>query len=158
MNFYMKQRVFSWRDKFHICDEDGNEKYYVEGAMFSIGKRLTMFDAAGNEVAEIRQKVLTFLPKYHVQLASGTTLEIKKCFTLFRPKYGVEPLGWTVQGDFWAHEYRILCGETPVAAVNKEWFAFGDAYHIDIAEGSDEVLVLSVLLVVDACIEMNENT
>ena len=157
MNFYMKQRVFSWRDKFHICDEDGNEKYYVEGAMFSIGKRLTMFDAAGNEVAEIRQKVLTFLPKYHVQLASGTTLEIKKRFTLFRPKYGVEPLGWTVQGDFFDHDYEILKGESLMATVAKRWLSWGDAYEISVSPAADEVSALATVLVIDACLEQQSN-
>ena len=157
MNFYMKQRVFSWRDKFHICDEEGNEKYYVEGAAFSIGKRLTMFDATGNEVAEIRQKVMSFLPKYYVQLANGVTLEIKKHFTFFRPKYGVEPFGWTVQGDFFNHDYDILMGDALVARVAKRWLTWGDAYEISVGPAADEVAALATVLVIDACLEQQNN-
>ena len=36
-NLYMKQRVFSWGDKFAIYDEYGNEKYFVEGHVSSFG-------------------------------------------------------------------------------------------------------------------------
>ena len=40
MKLYMKQKVFSWTDKFNIVDEQGNERYYVEGELFSWGKKL----------------------------------------------------------------------------------------------------------------------
>lgn len=31
MKFYMKQKVFSWKDKFSIYNEYQKEKYSVEG-------------------------------------------------------------------------------------------------------------------------------
>ena len=31
MKLYMKQKVFSWADRFTIKDEYGADKYYVEG-------------------------------------------------------------------------------------------------------------------------------
>lgn len=37
MNLYMKQRIFSWGDKFSIYDAAGNECYYVEGEVFTFG-------------------------------------------------------------------------------------------------------------------------
>ena len=38
MNLYIKERVFTWGDKFDVCDRNGNPKYYVEGEVFSWGK------------------------------------------------------------------------------------------------------------------------
>ena len=35
MTLYMKQQVFSWSDKFTIKDELGNDRYSVEGELFS---------------------------------------------------------------------------------------------------------------------------
>ena len=157
MGLYLKQQLLSWVDSFYAYDEAGNERYRIQGEVFSWGKKLHIYDLDGTELAYIEQKLASFLPRYTILRDGEPVTEVVKQLTLFRQEYRAETLGWTVQGDFWAHEYRILCGETPVAAVNKEWFAFGDAYHIDIAEGGDEVLVLSVLLVVDACIEMAEN-
>ena len=30
MKLYIRQKVFSWKDKFKVFDEAGNDKYYVE--------------------------------------------------------------------------------------------------------------------------------
>jgi uncharacterized protein YxjI len=125
--------------------------------MFSIGKRLTIFDAAGNEVAEIRQKVMSFLPKYHVETGNGLVLEIKKCFTFFRPKYSVEPFGWTVHGDFFNHDYDVMEGDALVARVAKRWLSWGDAYEISISPAADEAAALATVLVIDACLEQQSS-
>ena len=38
MKLYIKQKVFSWVDRFTVFDETGADKYYVEGE-FSRGER-----------------------------------------------------------------------------------------------------------------------
>ena len=38
MSLYLKQRVFSWGDKFSVYDENGAVKYTVEGEIFTFGK------------------------------------------------------------------------------------------------------------------------
>jgi uncharacterized protein YxjI len=37
--------------------------------------------------------------------------------------------------------------------VSKEWMTWGDSYEISIEDGVDEIDALSVVLVIDACIE-----
>ena len=44
MKFYIKQKVFSWGDKFSIYDANGNERYLVQGEVFSFGKKLHLLD------------------------------------------------------------------------------------------------------------------
>ena len=39
-----------------------------------------------------------------------------------------------------------------VARVQKRWLSWGDTYEISIASGYDEVNVLAVVLVIDACL------
>ena len=152
-NLYMKQRVFSWGDKFAIYDEQGREKYYVEGALFSFGKKLRIYDLAGRELAYIEQQLLTFLPRYIIYRNGQEIAEVVKEFTFFHPKYSVNGLGWEVSGDFFDHDYEVNCGVLQVASVSKEWFTFGDAYHISVDASADEVSALAVVLVIDACIE-----
>ena len=62
-------------------------------------------------------------------------------------------------GDFFDHEYEITKHGAPVAEVSKQWFTLGDAYEIFINEdsGADEVTVLATVLVIDACIEADNN-
>ena len=40
MKLYIKQKVFSIKDKFTIKDEEGNDKYFVEGKILSLGKNI----------------------------------------------------------------------------------------------------------------------
>ena len=66
MRLLIKQKVFSWRDKFAIKDENGNDRYYAEGEVFSWAKKLHIFDLSGREVAYIEQKVWSWMPKYYI--------------------------------------------------------------------------------------------
>ena len=40
MQLYMKQKVFSIKDKFSIQNSLGEDKYYVEGKIISFGKKV----------------------------------------------------------------------------------------------------------------------
>ena len=41
MNLCMKQKVFFFvGDRFTVWDENGNDRYYVRGEVFSLGKKL----------------------------------------------------------------------------------------------------------------------
>ena len=62
MKLLFKQRLFSWFDSYDIYDEAGNTVYVVKGQL-SWGHKLVIYDAYGNEVGMVVQKVLTFLPK-----------------------------------------------------------------------------------------------
>ena len=148
----MKQQVFSWGDKFWIYDPNGNGKYYVEGEVFSFGKKLHVYDANGQEIVYIEQKLLTFLPKYEIYTPEGLVAEVVKDFSFFKQKYEVNGPGWVVEGDFFDHEYQIIDGNGVIAAVSKEWFTFGDAYEIQVADNVKESFVLAIVLVIDACL------
>ena len=78
MKLYIKQKVFSWNDKFSVVDEYGNDCYTVEGEMFSFGKKLHVYDMDGMEVAYIEQKLFTFKPRYHVYICGEQVAEIVK--------------------------------------------------------------------------------
>ena len=78
MKLYIKQKVFSWGDKFTVKDEAGNDTYVVEGEVFSCGKKLHVYDMLGTEVAFIKQEVFSFLPCYYVFCGEKQVAEIKK--------------------------------------------------------------------------------
>ena len=159
MYLYMRQRVFSWRDKFYIYDKNGNEMYYVEGELLSLGKKLHLYDMAGNELAFIEQKLFSWLPKYYVHRPSCATFEVVQAFSFFRPVYFIDGLGWQIKGDFFNHSYEITGGyNNTVASVAKELFTFGDAYRIDIRDAREVVPALATVLVIDACIEAQQRS
>ena len=62
-----------------------------------------------------------------------------------------------MSGDFFDHEYSIYGGEREIARVSKEWFTWGDAYAIDVGAGEDVLNALSVVLIIDAVLDAEDN-
>lgn len=154
MELYMKQHIFSWGDKFTVYNPDGSDRYHVKGEVFSLGKKLHVYDLLGGEVAFIQQKFFSFLPKFYITVNDKFTAEVVKQFTFLRHEYIVNGLDWSVEGDFWAHEYSVSHDGEVIATVSKQWFTLGDAYRISILDGVDELTALCVVLVIDACMAM----
>lgn len=157
MQLYMKQKVFSWNDKFSIQNSYGEDKYFVEGKLISIGKKLRIYDTASNELAFVNQKVVSFMPKFSVEMNGEEVAVIKKKFTLLKPKYIIEGPGWEVEGDFFGHDYTITDGGKPVVAIHKKWMAWGDTFELDIADEHQEVLAMAVVLAIDAVMDNQQN-
>ncbi len=149
MKLYIKQRVFSWGDKFTVKDEAGRDRYCVEGEIFTFGKKLHVYDMAGREVAFIKQELFTWMPKYHVFCGNRQVAEIKKEFTFFFPRYSIEGLGWEIEGSFMAHDYEITRQGRSIVSISKEWMTWGDSYELDIADTQDEIVALAVVLTID---------
>ncbi|NLK39335.1 MAG: hypothetical protein GX303_03675 [Clostridiales bacterium] len=157
MKLYIKQKVFSFRDKFTVKDENGIDKYYVEGKLLSWGKQLYIFDRLERKVAFIKQRVFTFMPKYEVYVNDMLVSEIAKQFTFFKMRLTVSRLNWVVSGDFWAHSYKITSGDELIATIDKAWFSWGDSYVLDIHDQENEVIALAVILAIDCIIASNTN-
>ena len=157
MNLYMKERVFSWGDKFDICDQNGTPKYFVAGEVFSWGKKLHVYDRFEREVAFIKQEVFSFLPCYKVIVNGNEVAQIRKEFTFFRPRYRVDGLGWYVEGSFLEHNYQITQNGRHIVSIDKEWMTWGDTYQISIAEDADEIVALAVVLTIDCVVEQQNN-
>lgn len=150
VKLYIKQKVFSWGDKFNIFTEDGRTVYTVKGEVFSWGKKLHVYDETGEEAAFIHQKPMSFLPKYFISINGEDVAAVRKEFSFLRPKYTIEGLGWNVSGNAWCHDYQIDDGYSTVAVISKQWFTWGDTYEIDIMSSEDEIEALCVVLIIDA--------
>ena len=82
MRLYFKQRLFSWFDSYDIYDDSGAAVYTVEGQL-AWGHCLHILDAAGNHVGTVKERVLTFLPKFEMYLGGEYVGSIQKEFTFF---------------------------------------------------------------------------
>jgi len=151
MRLYIKQKVFSFKDRFTIVDEFENVIYTVEGKVFSLGKKLKIFDAFQEEVAYIEEKVLSFRPRYSIIIDQQEIIVHKK-FS-FLSKYAIEGSDWVLKGDFFDHDYEIVEGSEPIMKLTKKWFTWGDSYELDIENNQDTLLSVCIVLVIDACIE-----
>ena len=153
MRYVLKQKLFSWGDDFKIKNEAGEDVFFVDGKVFTIGDKLSFQDLNGNELAFIRQKLLSWGPTYQIYRNGDLAAVVKKhLFTLFRCKFTVDvpgPDDLEAAGDFWHHEYSFRRGDREVAWVSKRWFSWSDTYGVEIADGEDAVLLLASTVVID---------
>ncbi|GHV04848.1 hypothetical protein FACS1894217_00770 [Clostridia bacterium] len=148
MKLYIKQKVFSWRDKFAVWDEQQHDRWFAQGKVFSWGRKLQIFDEQGREAAFIRQKIMTLMPKYFIEI-EGVTYTLAKELTLLKPRFRLENADWTISGNFLGHEYEVLNGSEQVMSLSRQWLSWGDSYELDIPRPENELLCLCVALAID---------
>ena len=150
MKLIFKQRLFSWFDSYDIYDEAGNTVFTVKGEL-AWGHLLRIYDAIGNDVGYIKERVFTFLPKFEIYLGDNYMGCISKEFTFLKPKFNIDYNGWTVDGDWFEWDYSIFNSSVQtVATVSKEIWNWTDTYVIDVQDPNDAICVLMLVLAIDA--------
>ena len=150
MKLLFKQRVFSWLDSYDIYDENGNAVFSVEGQL-SWGHQLRICDHNGRHVGTVKERVISFLPQFEIYEGDTLIGTIRKEFSFLFPRFTVDCKDWEVQGQIMEWDYEIVDSRgRNVAVVTKELFNWSDTYVMDIADPSDALYVLMVVLAIDA--------
>lgn len=150
MKLLFKQRFFSWFDSYDIYDEAGNTMFVVKGEL-AWGHLLRIYDANGREIGCIKEKILTWLPKFEMYIGDRYAGCISKELTFFKPKYNIDYNGWHVEGDWFEWDYSIInSADQNVASVSKELWNWTDTYVIDVSNPQDAVYALMLVLAIDA--------
>lgn len=153
MKLYIRQKVFSWGDRFTVKDAAGVDRYTVEGEVFTFGKKLHVYDMHGREVAYVEQRIMSILPSYRVFVGEREIAQVSRQLTFFIARYYVAGLNWQVVGEVWEHEFSVTRGDLPVATIRKAWMTWGDSYELEIFDSADELPALATVLAIDATIE-----
>lgn len=150
MKLLFKQRFFSWFDSYDICDEHGNTVYTVEGQL-AWGHRLHILDSSGNHVGTLKQRVLSFLPRFEMYVGDDYVGSIQKAFSFLVPRFDIDCNGWRVEGSFMEWDYTVVAPNGMVAArISKELFNWTDTYVIDVPDPLDALCALMLVLAIDA--------
>lgn len=151
MRLLFKQRMFSWFDSYDIYDESGQIVFVVKG-QFGWGHKLKIFDGVtGNELGMVKERVLSFLPRFEMYMGEQYIGCISKEFSFLRPRFNIDCNGWQVEGNFfeWDYDIKNQFGYT-IASVSKELFNWTDTYIIDVFNPQDALCVLMMVLAIDA--------
>lgn len=155
MRYIMKQKLFSFGDKFAIRNEKDENVFFVNGEVFSLGHKLSFEDAQGNELLFISQKLLSFGPTYELYRGDEHVATIQKeLFTFFKCTFDIhidEKGDLSAEGDLSDHEYTFNRDGEAIAQVSKQWFSWADTYGVEIADGEDPLLILASTVVIDMC-------
>lgn len=149
MKLLFKQRFFSWFDSYDIYDEDGRTVYTVRGEL-AWGHLLRIYDANGNEVGTVKQRIMTWLPKFEMYLGDEYVGCISKEFTFFKPQFNIDCNGWQVNGEIFEWDYSIRNADgREIATISKEW-GWTDTYVIDVLDPGDALCALMLVIAIDA--------
>lgn len=149
MRLYIKQKVFAWSDTFVVKNEQGEDKYFVKGELFSFGHKLHIFDSLDAEVGYIKQKVLAFTPRFDLIINEQFIGQLVKKIRFFQQSYYVDGTSLELEGDFLSHNYTLSRDGQVIMTISKEWFTWGDSYALDILNPEDELLCLAITLAID---------
>lgn len=161
MKLYMKQKVFSLRGDFDIYDENQVPVYSVQGKLMSFGRQLHLYDSAtGEELAHIKQQVMTLLPKMQVFYQNERIATISKKLTFIKQQYEIDTLGWSVEGDFFAHDYTVFDAQGRVVAdINKKYLSWSDSFEVSIVQDDiDPAMVIAIVLAIDCAMDASQNS
>ena len=113
MKLCFKQRFFSWFDSYDIYDAyTGATAFTVEGKL-AWGHCLHILDAQGRHIATVKERVLTFLPKFDLYIGERSIGTIRKEFTLFRPGQ-LSGVGLHDRGRSGTHRRAHIQGAPPL--------------------------------------------
>lgn len=153
MRYIIREKMFRLGEDSDILDENNRPVYSVDGKIFSLHHTLVMRDMAGDEVATVRQHIVSLRPTFEVTRHGQEIAEVrKKLLSPFVDRYTIDipgPDDLTVTGSIFEHEYTISRGSEIVARVSKGWLTLTATYAVDITPGQDDPLILATVLALD---------
>ena len=148
MKLYIKQEIFTLKDKFTVKDENGEDIFYVDGSFFRIPKQFKVYNHNQEEVTVIERQMFRLFAHYDIKTDTNQ-ITLKREFTFFRQSYVISGINWSLQGNFTGHNYEVVRGGDPVMRLSKHWFKWGDSYELDIPDDHDALLALCIAICVD---------
>ncbi len=158
MEFFIKQQVISFGDKFEIFDQNNQLIYYVKGEVFTLGRKLHIYNLQDEEICYIYRELFHFLPHYYIEFPDGRRIETISKVSLFCWKFEVTNLAWKIEGSNFSHKFMITSDEGVIAEINKEWFSWGDAYHINVEDQNNALIIIALTIVVDGVMADSEES
>lgn len=145
----MKQEYVSKQEKILVKNELGKDLYLISGKWGRVGDRVSLYSIDGTLLVELKQTVLSLLPKFDIYAKGEKVGSITKHRSLKSVYFKVAPLDWIVTGDFYNHNYSVHCKSQLIMEMNKAYTSFGDYYTLFIPEERYAPICLCIALIVD---------
>jgi len=151
--YRMRQKLIAFGDDYWIENALGQRVYFVDGKVFRIREHLAFKDVQGRELAALQEKIMPIKDTYSIYRDGQVLATVKKALIApLRQRFDIHVAGGEnleAQGNILDHEYEIHAGHRRVAEISKKWFRVADTYGVDIAPGTDDILILACTAVID---------
>jgi uncharacterized protein YxjI len=149
----IKQKALAAADDFSITDEEGKVAYRVKGKAVRLVDELKLCGPGGKELLRLRQKALAAGFTYRFLRGDEEVAVLRKKVLSFRPRYELEVAGGEpvrITGSLRQFEWDFESEGALVARVGKKLWAVADTYGVEVADGADVELVLAAVIAIDA--------
>ena len=147
MELYIKKAKLTVLDKYEVTDNKGNKVFEIRGELVSIGKRLKVLNALGDEIATIAEKKLSIRDVYVIRSGSEE-VDVFRIDTLRKvPEYRAKELGWTLKGDFAKKSLKITEGLHTVAEIRPKALSFGETLKLNVRRETEALPAVALYLV-----------
>lgn len=144
---YVLASKWSLIEHFVITDESGTPRFDVHGNL-GLSQRLSIRDQSGQELAEIKKSLLT---TKHEILVGGQHIADVRHEGIFGEHYRIDSTfgELTAKGSFGGWDYSISSGGQTIATISRH-MSFREKFTVDVANGQNDVFILTVVLAIDA--------
>ena len=159
MRYQIQQRMWTITARYDVANEAG-EPILEAIREFSFWPRISIRTKSGAELALLRQKVLSWRPRFDITRDGRPLTIVQRRWTL-RPYYTVElPEGGLLEvtGSFWEHTYQFKEGERLVAAVSHPMWTLRDMYGVEVFDPHYDAVVLATVIAIDALRAQSEQS
>lgn len=145
----MTQKVLKLVEEYEV--KQGNTvKYKIKKKVIAAGADFDVFDASGNKIGLIDQKVLNMVKTFNISINGQPYGTIKKKFPALTKDMNYDARGWKLDGDVLGMNFKFTDASKKVyATVQKKILAVGDTYEIDVVYPADELLVVMLTVILD---------
>ncbi len=148
MRLYIKQKVFSWRDRFLLKTKLETTAIMLKARSFPGHKNCTSM-ICGPGGCLIEQQLWTWMPKYRIYRHGTPAALIRKEFAFLHPKYTMEGAQMGNRRFLLGTRVCLIRAWTGNCRRTKGVADLGRLLRLDVVDGWDEVLALAVVLTID---------
>ena len=146
------------RNKIDVLDAHDNVVFRVHSKAVSMTDQTFIEDAAGNEVATIKAKLVSIHGTYEVAMADGVSFELSQELFRLRDVVRIDALGWTLRGKNVLGFDFDICDERGgiVARAHREALSLRDTYVVDVLDRSHTDEIVAVFVVMKHLVERRQ--
>ena len=148
-SLYIKQKLWSLKEKYTVMNEQQEDIYFIEGSFMSLPKRFTITDLNGSEIAQITRRLLSILPKFEVDIVGEYPVTISKSLAFIKEKYAIEAQGIEIRGNWWDLSFEVWKEDLLIGAVQSKIFTWADTYELSIYDEAYENLMVAITVAID---------
>lgn len=160
-HLFVSQIRYQLKETYYIYDQNQQVRYTVKGELLSMKHHLHIYDATERkELATVKEKLIAVRtpfsldsqPKNFVIEVKGKKIgKVKTKASLTKRKFDVTFNDWSVEGDVFGKNYKILDKDGNVVMVASQKYSYvNDMYFVDITNPDNELYCVLILLALDS--------